>query len=165
MTPPCQSDVRLLLLRVDDKLQARDSLGDWHDAKIISVHGADPRLVLLSGAWVERARQLQLRDVAVQAACSAKQISWDGTFTRQFIKYQNSSNQMKSGCSGGPGLNAAAKVIFPARGDHRHRVGVLPTRRSRLSKRCVALPVARCPCSKNKWTYEPIEAADEPLGT
>ena len=69
---------------------------------------------------------------------------------------------MKSGCSGGPGLNAAAKVIFPARGDHRHRVGVLPTRRSRLSKRCVALPVARCPCSKNKWTYEPIEAADEP---
>ena len=72
MTPPCQSDVRLLLLRVDDKLQARDSLGDWHDAKIISVHGADPRLVLLSGAWVERARQLQLREQRLTSTSSVR---------------------------------------------------------------------------------------------
>ena len=43
-----------------------------------------------SGAWVKQARERQLSDVAVQSACSATEVSWDGVFTQQLIHFQQS---------------------------------------------------------------------------
>lgn len=42
-----------------------------------------------SGAWVNDARRRLLKDVAIQAACDADEVSFDGTFTRLIVRYQS----------------------------------------------------------------------------
>lgn len=46
-----------------------------------------------SGAWVEEARRRRLKDVAIQSACAANEVTLDGAFTRLLIEYQAQKKQ------------------------------------------------------------------------
>ena len=42
-----------------------------------------------SGKWVEEARERNLQDVAVQAACASDEVTIDGWFTSLLVRYHN----------------------------------------------------------------------------
>jgi hypothetical protein len=77
-------------LHNDDRISLDDVLTLWNGS--FAKSKAKVLVLVLdschSGWWVERARDLKLLDVIIQAACSKTQTTLDGSFNAVFIDYQ-----------------------------------------------------------------------------
>jgi len=77
-------------LHNDDRISLDDVLTLWNGS--FAKSKAKVLVLVLdschSGWWVERARDLKLPDVIIQAACSKTQTTLDGSFNAVFIDYQ-----------------------------------------------------------------------------